>query len=607
MSLFGPRPPYSVLYAAGDSLTDYGNFIPLITPPGMDATLREELLYSLSITNLQGDIDGDGQDDGVSYPQTAVWTLGLAGDIVNVAVATARAIGSRTVEQSLRNGTDPGGTVSLFDFAGADLTPEQRAYDINLTAQVDRIIADFEERGAPANAAVTLLVGANDLADVVAGNADLFSGAVSIETVLAILPEFAATMAGIVETTVEAALRLDAAGVDTIVYLTSPIANVPLVNRIAAPVPAIADILMELQNAVLGAALSALTLRPDFDAQVKTVDVAALVSAVEADPSNFNIQAFAEPYYEASSPYPVDEGGALALFEPVNPDFPFAAPDDRSFFFDILHPNANAHDLIAAFLDASLTGTVTFGGDAGGFTRDTLFSGDDLMIMGGGNDAIVTDRGADIVFAGAGNDTVNGGRGDDILAGGSGNDALHGGAGPRLFGIRLPAGNDILDGHDGNDTLDGGSGHDALFDGLGSDLVRGGRGNDLLVHVDEPLLGGTAANAADIDVFDGGPGWDTLLLILPDAGDRTLVIDAIDASRGFGGAIGDVSIPALGLAFTGIERVVIVEERALPAGLDIAPALAERLALADLWTVGLPAREDFSVADALYDSAIFLA
>ncbi|WP_108662576.1 hypothetical protein [Acuticoccus kandeliae] len=602
MPLFGPRPPYSVLYAAGDSLTDYNNYIPLITPPGMDETLREQLLYSLSITNLQGDLDGDGEDDGVSYPQTAVWNLGLADEIVNVAVATSRAIGSRTVEQSLKGGTDPDGNLSLFDFAGSSLTPEQLNFDINLTAQVDRIIADFEEKGAPENAAVTLLVGANDLANVVAYNADLLDGTPSLEAILQLIPDLASTMAGIARAARDAAIRLEEAGVDTIVFLTSPIANVPLVTGESETIQQVADILVAVENALVGAALNSLALRPGFDATIETVDLAGLVEAVSNDPGNFNVQSFLEPYYDATNPYPVDNGGTLELFEPVNPDFPFPAPDDRTFFFDLLHPNANSHDLIAAFLNASLRGEATILGDTADIVTSGILPRLDVVLSNGGDDTIETGRGNDVVFAGLGNDTVEGGAGRDILSGGSGDDSLHGDQqSGGLFGRALFGSSDVLNGNDGDDVLDGGAGPDALFDGLGSDQVIGGAGADLLVHVDEVLLGD---GPGDLDHFDGGGGEDLLLLILPDADERALVIAAVEGSRGFGGAIGDFAVPEIGLTVTDIEHVMIFETRGMPSGLPIAPVLADQLALADLWSAALPALEGYSVADVIYDSGL---
>ena len=93
-------------------------------------------------------------------------------------------------------------------------------------------------------------------------------------------------------------------------------------------------------------------------------------------------------------------------------------------------------------------------------------------------------------MAASGDNTVIGGSGDDKLNGGAGTDTLLGGAGA-----------DQLNGGAGNDLLDGGS---------GSDTVRGDSGNDTLVYV-------AAQNAAVVDIYDGGSGFDRLRLILTSA------------------------------------------------------------------------------------------
>ena len=122
--------------------------------------------------------------------------------------------------------------------------------------------------------------------------------------------------------------------------------------------------------------------------------------------------------------------------------------------------------------------------------------GDDVLYGGPGNDVLNGAEGADQLFGGPGDDTllddaaggeggeVNGG--DDYLSGGEGNDRLQSG--------------------EGEDRLDGGPGDDHLNPGTNTDHTRGGPGDDVVIlvagDVDEDL----------IEVIEGGPGADTLLL-----------------------------------------------------------------------------------------------
>ena len=84
------------------------------------------------------------------------------------------------------------------------------------------------------------------------------------------------------------------------------------------------------------------------------------------------------------------------------------------------------------------------------------------------------DSGDAIINGNAGNDTLTGAGGNDFLGGGQDNDVLNGGAGhDSLLG---DAGNDKLNGGDGNDALDG--------SGIGTDLLIGGKGDDIYLVLD---------------------------------------------------------------------------------------------------------------------------
>jgi Ca2+-binding RTX toxin-like protein len=207
-----------------------------------------------------------------------------------------------------------------------------------------------------------------------------------------------------------------------------------------------------------------------------------------------------------------------------------------------------------------------------------------------GDDRVSTGRGDDVAFGGGGHDRLFGEWGDDILAGGSGDDRQFGGHG-----------SDVLSGQDGDDVLVGGAGADFLFDGLGNDVSKGGAGRDVFLHVSEAMIGG-APGSGDVDLFVGGPGRDTLLLVIGDEAERDAAIAAVEAGRGRGGRLGDFAIGELGLEAEGIERVVIFDRLVLPNDATTDLDLAETIANADLWSVLPPAEGGIGLADAVYDS-----
>ncbi|WP_299152538.1 calcium-binding protein [uncultured Tateyamaria sp.] len=100
-----------------------------------------------------------------------------------------------------------------------------------------------------------------------------------------------------------------------------------------------------------------------------------------------------------------------------------------------------------------------------------------------------------------------GGRGTDLLFGGRGDDLLSGGSGSDLlFGGRGDdfvsggRGRDVLFGGSGADTIDGGQGRDTIFGESGDDVIRGGAGRDA-------LFGGRGSDRFE---FGTGDGRDTI-------------------------------------------------------------------------------------------------
>lgn len=89
--------------------------------------------------------------------------------------------------------------------------------------------------------------------------------------------------------------------------------------------------------------------------------------------------------------------------------------------------------------------------------------------------------------------------------------------------------NDALHGGGGNDYLYGDEGNDRLYGGAGSDTLNGGNGNDL-------LSGGFGRNS---DVFDGGAGSDTLVLLGARSEYQIDIVNGLYQISHIGGTRGD--------------------------------------------------------------------
>lgn len=129
-----------------------------------------------------------------------------------------------------------------------------------------------------------------------------------------------------------------------------------------------------------------------------------------------------------------------------------------------------------------------------------------LIVTGDGNDNVAGTAGDDHIRSCAGEDQVQGLGGDDILEGGADADMLSGGEGHDH--IRGQTGDDTLFGGSGDDVLIGGPGRDYLMGDTGDDVIYGGDGMDEGHYlVDE--------NTLSSDYYDGGPGYDLLILRVP--------------------------------------------------------------------------------------------
>jgi Ca2+-binding RTX toxin-like protein len=176
--------------------------------------------------------------------------------------------------------------------------------------------------------------------------------------------------------------------------------------------------------------------------------------------------------------------------------------EDPSPLIELTNLNVDAAEFGSLLSDNSKkVYDILFSGDdeiTGGNGNDVLkgYSGNDVLNGGKGNDKLIGDSGKDILNGNSGNDELTGGGGGDTLNGGGGKDNLNGGSGyDKLNG---GGGADSLDGGSGNDILNGGSGNDQLKGGSGNDTLNGDGGNDR-------LNGGTGA-----DILNGGSGKDRL-------------------------------------------------------------------------------------------------
>ncbi|MEE2827198.1 MAG: calcium-binding protein, partial [Planctomycetota bacterium] len=141
----------------------------------------------------------------------------------------------------------------------------------------------------------------------------------------------------------------------------------------------------------------------------------------------------------------------------------------------------------------------------GGTDDDTLYGGSDNDLLTGdvGNDTIYGQGGVDYVYGGADDDVISGGNDNDFLFGQDGIDRINGNAGEDL----IYGGNqrDVLRGGPDNDELHGGNDYDRLYGEGGADALYGEMGNDSLV-----------SGVGDVDVLNGGPGKDRLLVYSQD-------------------------------------------------------------------------------------------
>jgi phospholipase/lecithinase/hemolysin len=521
-------PLFDELYAVGDSLSDSGGIYRL-----------SSLALSLVPKNL---IDGLQPipisppyamrfSDGPVLPEITAQLLGAT--LINFSFGGAEALSANTLLNLV-----PPDLLTAINALPEPLQSQVEAvlsHVIDLPGQLSDLTAALTANPPSEDSALVSLIGLNDLQSLDPTDPNLLNTALTTAT-------------GIVAANHQVATTAFSLGIDTVIYETLPaISFFPAAHAFSSQIQMIGDIAVDFVNH--GLQLDALAFQQE-GFYVRIVDIARMASEVSSDPGTFGFLNFDQPTL-------LGNGIEFELNH-------FAPPPEQTAFFDPLHPTTNLHGVLGVFAAESLTSNTIFG-DAGDNTI-TGTSGDDLVLAGKGNDQVQLGAGDDILLAGLGNDTAHGGQDSDLMSGGLGDDILSG-----------DNGSDVVVGNGGNDTMNGGNGDDALIDGLGSDTANGGNGNDVFLYTQAQILGGTGID--DNDHFDGGNGFDTLVLLVTP---ETLAVEQPIVAANFVPG-NHFTFSTVNLTITGIEQVVFttdfgVNDVELPGG-----ELGARLREADLF------------------------
>ncbi|MEM8792656.1 MAG: SGNH/GDSL hydrolase family protein [Pseudomonadota bacterium] len=534
------QPVFDQIFYFGDSLTDGGGIFNLSSAAidladmfGFDTSGLVPIPISPPYAGVFS--------NGPVYAQLAPGLLGIPEEqVFNFAFGGAEALGVDT----------------LLDSSGAAIPPELQDVDAlppelaalltqntNLPGQLELFEAEIAESGPPLpNSAASVFIGLND-----------FQSFDPISELTAPI-EIAVLATQVIDANLDAARQLSNAGVGTIILNTLPDASFfPVISEIDPDIAALGDIAVGIVNAGLRIGASVLE---DEGINVEIVDLNRLAEEVTDDSSTFGFLEIVEPALLVPS-FDVVPNPALA-----------GANLEQVAFFDPIHASAALQEVFAGFTEASLTSNTIFRGDL----PNLVFGerGADLVLSGGGNDAVFLRGGDDTAIGGTGNDALYGQRGSDLISGGSGDDKIYGGSGV-----------DVVAGGSGNDLILGGRADDGLSDGLGDDMLFGQSGDDAFFFTESALIGG---DGSDNDVFDGGSGEDTLFLALTEDSfdfETARFKESFEPGEEF-------EFEALGLVIDNIESVVFSIGLGFDDAIDSAAeflddVLVDRLADADLF------------------------
>jgi hemolysin type calcium-binding protein len=337
-------------------------------------------------------------------------------------------------------------------------------------------------------------------------------------------------------------------GIGTVIFDTLPAASFfPIANQLPPEVQAIGDAAVNAVNQ--GLEDGALGLRQQgYD--VRVVDLARMADEISADPGTFGFLSLDQPTL-------ISDGIVISGINDAAP------PIEQNAFFDPLHMTTNLHGVLAAFSAASLTSRTDFRGGA-------TTSSSAVLATTSSSPAPGTIRRSSVratTSCSAGSATMS---------------PMEDRAPTSWLAARVTIGSwaaldrTCLPGNAGNDWLDGGPGNDALIDGLGSDTLLGGPGNDWFFATQPQLLDGSGT---DSDHFDGGPGFDTLAVLLDL---KTLPVEQANIAANFVPGH-SFTFSSMDLTITGIERIVLTTQFGLGDVARPGGQLGERLYQADLF------------------------
>jgi hypothetical protein len=522
-------PLFDELYAVGDSMSDSGGIYEL-SSLALSLIPFNTGLQPIPISEPNGPY-AMKFSNGPVLPEITAELLGAT--LINFSFGGAQALGDNTL-LDLAGSLIPPDLLAAIDALPAPVKDPIEAvlnHVIDLPGQLADLTAALLLDPPSPDSALVSLIGLNDFQSLDPKDPLLIDHAL-------------ATATGIVGANHLVATTAFSLGIGTVIYETLPaISFFPAADAFPA-LQAIGDAAVDAVN--LGLQQDALAFQQKgFD--VRVVDIARMADEVSADFGTFGFLNF-------DVPWSLGDGTTFV------PNLPLSALEQTAFF-DPLHPTTNLHGVLGVFAAESLTSHTIFRGATDDVITGT--TGDDLVLAGAGNDQVSLGRGNDILLGGLGNDVAEGGQDSDLMSGGAGHDRLSGGNG-----------DDVLAGNSGDDWLEGGFGADALIDGLGSDSLFGGAGDDFFFSTLAKLLGGSAT---DVDHFEGGAGFDTLV-VLVDQPTRLVEQPKVPLTLGK-----TYTIDSMNLTINGIEKIVFTtqfgfDDVTLPGG-----ELGARLHEADLF------------------------
>jgi phospholipase/lecithinase/hemolysin len=442
-------PPYSVLYAFGDSLSDAGNLS--IATSLIDVTPVSPPYYSENYGLLSGNVFSNGP----TWVQDLSVTLGLG-----------------TLAPSLVNGND-------FAFGGAEtgLTPQNSSDPEIQAISLPSQLAQFEAgvSNPSPDALFTLSIGSNDLLDILADPA-LSTAQQTTDVNDAVVNELM-FIGSLIGDGAKNLLVLDVPDLGKTPDVMDGLANGS--DSPSATFDSLASSLASQYNADLASALATVQ-----GANIAEVNAYQLIDDVVADPAAYGLTNVNTPVWSGS--YSVSGSGTLATSVP--------AQQDQYLFWDHLHPTETGEAAVASLAAAALA--------LANATTITATTPVEVVPLGGGDSFVFAtvpinieqSAGASTIISSAGALTVAATGGSDVIFDSGGGSSINEAPSSEYVGNPANAASTITASAGGSDTI---------FSG-GAVLYQGSAGANSL------FVGGTGMatveSAASETVFAGSGG-----------------------------------------------------------------------------------------------------